>query len=446
MGNTVKKLMAVYFDSRWAPSVAASIVLIAFMAASLTTLKRIPLLVNSLLLLQGLSLIGMPAAAVWNFVKKRWRKGIVNLIMFPLVLTVCFFGSSFFMFTSMLGPSGDGFADHLIIPEGIDLFEPKDRGFEAPQDGQADAFQSNLLAALKMPGNEDPFVTADLPFLLRLQDRAPDIFKRYLSSSPSWRVFQERGAVFATRRWMVGSHWRYGLNGYYMGHGPFMLPIGDMPKFQSRVTLGLSGKSWSRVSRKSTRMQPGETMRLTISEGNQMKESHCVINAGGCVVEIFEQSETAERRLTKAVLGHLKEEFRSLAEVPESSTIRRLLPSGAMKRGKPTLELFNSLQPGIYDSEIWVNPGEPGMIYLKVYEVTGEQRLSANRLKERSNEWVGWSEDDFQLFLSNTQFTIYEGDWGNPYAARFEVWFVPDSGRPERKLLEKIYKIEGWQR
>jgi hypothetical protein len=266
MGNTVKNLMAVYFDSRWAPSVAASIVLIAFMAASLTTLKRIPLLVNSLLLLQGLSLIGMPGAAVWNFVKKRWRKGIVNLIMFPLVLTACFFGSSFFMFTSMLGPSGDGFADHLIIPEGIDLFEPKDRVFEAPHDGQTDVFQSNLL------------------------------------------------------------------------------------------------------------------------------------------------------------------------------------PSGAMKRGKPTFELFNSLQPGIYDSEIWINPGEPGMIYLKVYEVTGEQPLSANRLKERSNEWVGWSDDDVQLFLSNTQFTIYEGDWGNPYAARSEVWFVPDSGRPERKLLEKIYKIEGWQR
>ncbi len=35
---------------------------------------------------------------------------------------------------------------------------------------------------------------------------------------------------------------------------------------------------------------------------------------------------------------------------------------------------------------------------------------------------------------------------GQPYAARFELWFVPDSGQGERKLLERIFKIEGWQR
>ena len=72
--------------------------------------------------------------------------------------------------------------------------------------------------------------------------------------------------------------------------------------------------------------------------------------------------------------------------------------------------------------------------------------LSAARLKEASNEWIGWSDDPGELFLSNTHITIYEGDWGKPYAARFEVWFVPDSGSPQRKLIEKVYKIEGWQR
>jgi hypothetical protein len=29
---------------------------------------------------------------------------------------------------------------------------------------------------------------------------------------------------------------------------------------------------------------------------------------------------------------------------------------------------------------------------------------------------------------------------------RFEVWFKPDSTNPERKLAERIFKIEGWQR
>lgn len=44
------------------------------------------------------------------------------------------------------------------------------------------------------------------------------------------------------------------------------------------------------------------------------------------------------------------------------------------------------------------------------------------------------------------EFTIYEGDWGKPYAARIEVWFRPDSGKPERKLMERVCKIKGWQR
>lgn len=37
-------------------------------------------------------------------------------------------------------------------------------------------------------------------------------------------------------------------------------------------------------------------------------------------------------------------------------------------------------------------------------------------------------------------------DWGKPYAARFEVWFKPDSGKAERRLAERIFRIEGWQR
>ena len=51
-----------------------------------------------------------------------------------------------------------------------------------------------------------------------------------------------------------------------------------------------------------------------------------------------------------------------------------------------------------------------------------------------------------ERFGAKAGFTIYEGDWGKPYAARFEVWFEPDSGKDQRKLAERVFKIEGWQR
>ena len=49
-------------------------------------------------------------------------------------------------------------------------------------------------------------------------------------------------------------------------------------------------------------------------------------------------------------------------------------------------------------------------------------------------------------FSSKDDFTIYEGDWGQPYGARFEVWFIPDNKNEEKKLAQKNYIIEGWMR
>ena len=59
---------------------------------------------------------------------------------------------------------------------------------------------------------------------------------------------------------------------------------------------------------------------------------------------------------------------------------------------------------------------------------------------------MAWSSQPTERFGAKRGFTIYEGDWGKPYAARFEVWFRPDMAKTERKLAERIFKIEGWQR
>ena len=58
----------------------------------------------------------------------------------------------------------------------------------------------------------------------------------------------------------------------------------------------------------------------------------------------------------------------------------------------------------------------------------------------------GWPADSTERFGAKTGFMISEGDWDKPYAARFEVWFKPDSDETERKLAERVFKIEGWQR
>jgi hypothetical protein len=115
--------------------------------------------------------------------------------------------------------------------------------------------------------------------------------------------------------------------------------------------------------------------------------------------------------------------------------------------------IYNSFQPGLYQYAFWTKRIDKGKIYLKAFEVTKNDPLSVDRLKESSTITVYNPTDKlvmFQMDKGNSdlgrQFTIYEGDWGKPYAARFEIWFIPDNGGKERKLIEKNYKIEGWQR
>ncbi len=115
--------------------------------------------------------------------------------------------------------------------------------------------------------------------------------------------------------------------------------------------------------------------------------------------------------------------------------------------------IYNSMQPGLYQYAFWTKRIDKGKIYLKAFEITQNNPLSGDRLKESSTISVYNPTDSlvmFQMDKGNSQygrpFTIYEGDWGKPFAARFELWFVPDNGGQERKLIKKNYKVEGWQR
>lgn len=445
MKNGIGKFAAAYVRRPWLPLLVFLCLLAASAALSLLRSKIWAVPANALTMAALASFVGLPLAGIFNLVRRQWKTGILHLLAMP-VGVVAVGGVLFFMMIfSMMGPSDDGFADSLVIPPDLVVAEPLGRA-EARPGPDDDSFQRAMLDALSIPGGDDPTIVASCPALTQLRQNHPDVLARYLRCSSAWRVFTEDNNLFATRRWVVGDARQFTLHGYYTRHNLDMFRNSKIPEFQSRTTLGLSGKSWWRGNADTTRLSAGDSAPLRLSTGNQMHESHCVVSVGDIVVEIFEQSQAKERRLTKAALEQIEAELTPLAAQPTEKTLRACLPADSLRIGDPALELRNSFQPGLYDAYVWINPGEPGMVYLKAYEATQGTPLSANRLKESSNEWVGWSDNPEELFLSNTHFSIYEGDWGKPYAARFEVWFVPDSGAPERKLLEKVFKIEGWQR
>ncbi|HEX8548006.1 MAG TPA: hypothetical protein VF691_13680 [Cytophagaceae bacterium] len=105
------------------------------------------------------------------------------------------------------------------------------------------------------------------------------------------------------------------------------------------------------------------------------------------------------------------------------------------------LILTNGGQPGIYKYYTDYKTKETGYFYIKAFEITSNYRLSDERMKEMSKIRI----DNLKSQQVDGEFTIYEGDWGDKYGSRIELWFQPSKGR-EFKIEEKNYIIEGWQR
>jgi hypothetical protein len=390
--------------------------------------------------------LGIIAASIWNLIKKRRREGIINLLLVFGCGAATVFAYGFLMFASILGPSEDGFADNLTIPEGIEIADPDPDttdawGVNTPKG--SDELQDLVRKALAVPGNDATVFVPNMPSLRKASLDHFDTFGDYVEASPDWHVFIEQGNRFASRRWSYGGEPQDTLHGYISEFG------GDSG-FQTRCLLCLDRKQWSRYSVQ--HVQEGtKPVKPEMSLGNNLHESRVMIECGGVWLEIFEQSGNPERRVTKATVNILEREFSEFLKNPEDALAaaqvrsRELASRLAGDNGHP-FRLLTGMQPGIYGVVYSLNPGEPGSVYLKAFEVTNGTPLSVDRLEAKSKTRMTWSADPSELFGAKAGFTIYEGDWGKPYAARFEVWFKPDSGKADRKLAERIFKIEGWQR
>lgn len=154
------------------------------------------------------------------------------------------------------------------------------------------------------------------------------------------------------------------------------------------------------------------------------------------------------------VIGNLKRMFRQYDNfakeltIPEDVAYKEPLrtPSTHLAPTEGELILYHGIQPGTYNYELHFTPTNQGAIYLKAYEVTHSTPLSLKSLKASSKIDIETTSDKVEIFTNPNRFTIYEGDWGDYYLARFEVWFTPRDGSPEVKITEQTFKIEGWQR
>ena len=95
--------------------------------------------------------------------------------------------------------------------------------------------------------------------------------------------------------------------------------------------------------------------------------------------------------------------------------------------------------------EAWVNPGEPGQVVLRAYEVTTGKCAFGREVELKSESENAWSVVRTEKFLYyHPHLRVFlRGRENVFYAVRFEVWFKPRSGQPERKLIERVYRVCG---
>ena len=442
----MKRILTRYFNSWWLPAVVYICLLGGFTISATPQWKSLVYMANVLFCVAVIAFLGLIAASIWNLIKKRWGVAVINLVLIFGCGVATVFAFGFLMFASMFGPSEDGFADNLTIPDGIEIADP-DQDATDPWGVNttkgSDGFQENIHKALTVPGDNTTEFTPAMPSLRRASTEEFKTFCDYVEASPDWHVFIERGNRFASRRWSYRGEPRDTLHGY-------ISEFGGSSRFQTRCLLCLDRRQWSRYSVQHAQ-EGTKPVKLEISVGNELQESRIMIECGGVWVEIFEQSDNAERRVTKATVTNLEEEFSAFLKNPEdvvtaARTKSRELASRLAGDDDHPFRLLTGMQPGIYGVVYSLNPGEPGSVYLKAFEVTKGTPLSVERLEAKSRTRMTWSADSSERFGAKAGFTIYEGDWGKPYAARLEVWFTPDSSKADRKLAERIFKIEGWQR
>jgi len=97
-----------------------------------------------------------------------------------------------------------------------------------------------------------------------------------------------------------------------------------------------------------------------------------------------------------------------------------------------------------YDFYMWHKPTEKGELYIKAFELTQNVRLSERKLNNRIKNEITKLDDKYKLYTGNT--VIEEGTFSNFYPTRFELWFKSESSGIEKKLTEKNYVIDGWDR
>lgn len=220
---------------------------------------------------------------------------------------------------------------------------------------------------------------------------------------------------------------------------------------ESQCTITIGGLDFY-----GTKCKSGESVRLEAGpeDGSQI-DCEVVCFGDGISLGVYEWTYFPTCRVMQTAFDLTKEEFAKVRNATNWPMLKAAMPEGSVRRGPSTLDLLasgsNDADVLRYSYQAWINSGEKGETYLRAFEVSQGVELGiptpmdGGSLKNDTQEYAGWSDDPEEKFLVGSKIFL-PGSRRKTYAVRLEVWFVPAGGGPERKLVERVFRVKGGER
>ena len=212
--------------------------------------------------------------------------------------------------------------------------------------------------------------------------------------------------------------------------------------FSSAKIIDHSNSSWADVLFILMLFSCVASVLSQISLGRQKQWLAMAVSIVFTAVAVFEG---LAFNMVAALFSTAPDTFGKKHPIPEGLEYSIPLGYGDEPDSTSCFQLRNGIEGGIYKYDFSYDALPQGEIFLKCYEVGTGCQLSKDRLESHSTVKID-STSQYGQLVNGQEFSIYEGDWGDYYAARIEVWHRDSVSRKETKLFEKVYRVEGWMR
>ena len=317
--------------------------------------------------------------------------------------------------------------------------------YERVQDLQKALNQSREYPAMDETLN-NTIIDVNLPELKYFAEGKTQILLSQLQASPEWQVRDKNGEIICSKRTYQNGKWQGGFEGYestfdkgvYDGEGFYQ--IRGLFRF-SKEPYGFHAV-WAKGDYVIKVGPEVGKVNLKLKLDDQGITSYLAIGQEGLWYEFYEQRKKEPRIHTRKALAWLKSFLLDIKktekEIQQNGYAKDLLPKNSIKTGKPSIDIQESPERRYFTINAWINPQKSGYVYLKLFDNITNKQQSAHTIKFTTNEFIGYSSNQNELFSYNCSVSDYDDEWDKFNEARFEIWFHPNDGGQEVKLIEAI--------